>query len=775
MTSIHAQNASIEVSGKVIEAGSQQPVAYATVMIVDRDSEEMITGVTTDENGEFTLSTNSPNFVIEISFIGLAKRTISDFTIENNRVHLGDIILSEDSQTLDEVVVRAEKSQTEFKLDKRVFNVGQDLSSTGASAYEVLNNVPSVNVNIEGQISLRGSTGVQILINGKPSVLSSEEGNALGTITADMIERVEVITNPSAKYEASGTSGIINIVIKKDERKGLNGSVSANVGWPHNHSFGLSLNRRTEKFNLFSQVGVGYRELPMETEYINKNYTTGGEITSAGTEYRNENFYNVVLGTDYHINRYNVLTLTGNFAYEIEDQPSAISFTQRRDTTTTKWDRSESTSANNPKWQYELLYKKQFADEEDHTLVMAAQGSFFGKDQKSEFTNTPILGSLDVLSQRTNTNFSEAKYTFQGDYTQPLSEVFTLEAGGQYVIQDVSNDFAVFDKEDADWLVNTDQTNVFEYNQNVLGLYVTGGYEKEKWGIKGGLRVENTDLITLLKTTQKENKQNFTNLFPSLHTSYKISDRVSVQAGYSRRVDRPRLWDLNPFFNIRNNFTIRTGNPDLLPEFTDAFELNSIFIGDAVSFNLGAYYNYTTDVRERVAVVEGNVTTLMPLNIGTNGTTGLEMNAKWTAAKWLVINADANYGHFKRKGSWEDQSFDFTGQRWSSKIMAKFSLPYDFDVEATGQHRSGYRTIQGDISGNTYADLGVRKKIANGKVVLNFSVRDVFASRFREQIISNDDFYAYNYGRRGRFITFGISYGFGKGEAMEFSGARRRY
>ena len=254
-------------------------------MIGDNKTKAAITGVTTELDGEFKVETNATDFYIEISFIGFENKTITEFSIKNGKVSLGQIYMSENNQELEEVVVRAEKSTTEFRLDKRVFNVGKDLSSTGASALEVLNNVPSVNVDIEGAVSLRGSSGVQILINGKPSVLASEQGNALGTITADMIDKIEVITNPSAKYDAEGTSGIINIVIKKEERKGINGSVSINTGFPQNHSIGLSLNRRTEKFNLFSQVGVGYREMPNDSENINRDLVNGKTVYSNGTEH----------------------------------------------------------------------------------------------------------------------------------------------------------------------------------------------------------------------------------------------------------------------------------------------------------------------------------------------------------------------------------------------------------------------------------------------------------------------------------------------------------
>jgi outer membrane receptor protein involved in Fe transport len=627
-----AQQTTINVSGKVVDANSQQAVEFATIMIRSQANNEAIRGTTTDLEGRFELDIPKQAFIVEVSFIGFVTQTIEEIPIKEGKVDLGIIQLSENSQTLDEVVVRAEKSQTEFKLDKRVFNVGKDLSSTGASALEVLDNVPSVNVNIEGEISLRGSSGVQVLINGKPSVLASEQGNALGTITAEMIEKIEVITNPSAKYDAEGTSGIINIVIKKEERKGLNGSVSVNTGVPHNHSIGLSLNRRTEKFNMFSQLGVGYRELPTDVENTNRNLIQGTALFSEGEEFRNENFYNVILGTDYMINKYNTLTLSGYFAYEIEDQPSSTNF-QRLDSDdrlVSEWNRSEVTEATNPKYQYELQYKKDFPDNKDHTLLFSALGNFFGKDQSSVFTNTTVSGENEDALQQTRTNFQEAIYTFKLDYTRPFTDEITLETGAQYVANDVSNDFEVEDWIDGEWISDPGLTNVFEYDQKVLGVYTTGAYEGDKWGIKVGLRVENTELNTLLATTNEANNQNFTNLFPSAHTSYKLSERFSLQAGYSRRIFRPRLWDLNPFFNIRNNFNIRAGNPDLLPEFTDSYELGSIYIIGKTSINASIYYRYTTEVIERISVFENDVNIFKPFNIGTNRSTGLEVNAKYS-------------------------------------------------------------------------------------------------------------------------------------------------
>ena len=776
---LNAQNQpeAIEFTGTIMEPGSNEPVEFATIVVKSNKTDDIITGTTSENGGIFLLRSDSSDVYLEVSFMGYATKVIKTFTVTEGTANLGRVLLAQDDQLLDEIMIVGEKSKMEFELDKRVFNIGKDISSTGMSALEVLNNVPSVTVSIEGDVRLRGNSGVQILIDGKPSIMADEQSNALGTITADMIEKIEVITNPSAKYEAEGTAGILNIVLKKEEKKGMNGSISLNTGIPDSHSIGFSLNRRTQKFNLFTQLGIGYRSLPRDSENINTDLINNTTVASTGTAYRNEHYYNVILGTDYHINPYNVVTLSGNFAYEIEDQPSSYHFTlqQAGEDPEASWRRSEETEATNPKYQFDLNYSKEFKDDEKHTLLISLLGRFFGKDQSSLFTNTTDFGEIEFNDQQTETNFQQADYTLKIDYTDPISEKTTLEAGALYVINDVGNDFEVRNFEGGQWVPDENLTNDFEFDQKVLGIYGTGSYKGKKWGAKLGLRVEYTNLETLLVTTDESNDQNYTDLFPTLHTSYKLSNKFSLQAGYSRRIYRPRLWDLNPFFNIRNNFNIRQGNPNLRPEYSDSYELTGILNLDKASINGSLYHLYTTDVIERISVFQDNVNTTMPVNIGTNNATGIEINGKYEPLKWLTLNGDFNYSRFVRNGMLENQVFDFSGDQWTSRITTKLSLPAQIDLEITGNFESGYRTVQTDFSRNLYADFGLRKKIIKGKGVINLSVRDVFASRIFKGVIDDPQFQLYTEGTRGRFITAGVSYGFGKGEAMTYSGARRRY
>jgi len=775
LPSINLYSKSILITGLIKNSTDNSPLKSTSISIIDLKTNKVLGGVYSKEDGTFEVESSSDNFYISVKFIGYETKKISDFVVTDNKINLGTISLELRSLEYEKVTVTAEKSKTEFKLDKRVFNVGKDISSSGASALDVLNNVPSVAVNIEGQVSLRGSSGVQILINGKPSVLSSEEGNALGSITAEMIEKVEVITNPSAKHDAEGTAGIINIVMKKNESENLNGSITLNTGFPNNHSVGLSLNKRASNFNLFSQLGVGYRSLPRDYETINRNFLNFTEINSMGTSARNEEFYNVVLGTDYHFNEYNLITLSGHFAYEIETEDSDLHFNQLENTEELvgSWDRIEFTEATNPKWEYNLQYKKEFEDSKEHDLILSATGDFFGKEKSSEFRNDVIEGINNEPLQASNTDFKEAKFTYKIDYVNPLTKKYTIESGLQYLVNDVRNDYDVSNFTNDSWVENEGLTNLFKYNQKVLGIYTTGSYEEDKWGVKLGIRMENTDLMTELGNTNEIGNRIYTDWFPSLHSSYKFSEFFQFQVGYSRRISRPNLWSLNPFFNIRNTYSVRTGNPNLLPEYTDSYELTTINHFSELSLNMSIYHRYTQDIMERVNVYENDVNISRPENIGTNLATGLEVNGKYDPTDWFSINGDFNLNHYEREGLFRQESFNFSGSRWSSKLTTKLKLPFLIDFELSGNYQSNYKTYQNDLSDSFFMNIGIRKKILDKKGVINFSIRDVFDSRKNESISSLPDYYIYSYSQRKRAIVLGFSYGIGKGEAMEFSGHKR--
>lgn len=771
-TALWSQKA-LQLTGRVVDQKLETPIPFAAVVVKSLSNQSLVAGTTTDVEGYFSLEIPSRSVTIEVSSLGYQLKRIPAPEAENGLMAMGTIFLEEDAQTLEEVEVTAERSRVEFKLDKRVFNVGQDLASTGLGALDVLSNVPSVNVDIEGNVRLRGNSGVQILINGKPSVLSDEGGTALSTITADMIERIEVITNPSAKYEAEGSSGIINIVLKKEEKKGLNGSISLNTGVPANHSIGGSLNRRTEHFNFFTQFGGGYRSLPSYRKSSNFNKVDSTEVRSKGVEYRNERFANITLGADYYLNQWNVFTLSGSYAYEDEDQPSETDFDiYRQGVLESRYRRTEVTSAGNPKYQYDLQYQRQFQNHEDHVLQFSTLGNFFGKEQTSSFENRLLEGISLNPDQRTETRFFQRDYIHKLDYTRPMSD-WKLEAGAQFESNDVGNDYAVYNATSDGFQLDSTLTNDFRFQQEVLGVYLTTALEKERWGVQLGGRIEQTLLQTALVTTGEENKQAYRNFFPSAHASFKWSEQLSFQVGFSKRIYRPRLWDLNPFFNIRNNYNIRMGNPNLQPELADSYEMTGIWVGEKFSMNMSVYHLTTTDVIERVTLFQDNVSIVRPENIGIRQQSGIEWNGKYSPLKWLSINGDFNYGFFMRRGQFDEQSFDFTGTQWFTRWTGRAKLPYAWELEVSGEYQSPFANVQGEVSGFAFMDIGVRKKVWKGKMVVNLGVRDLLASRIQESVADQAAFNAYSFSQRGRFITLGVSYSIGKGEAMEYSGRRR--
>ena len=774
----HSQKGFTTVRGFVLDSISKAPLENTTVLVRDVFSNEIINGISSNRQGFFEIYTDRQDFILEIKLIGYEDKIFSELNKKSVNVDLGYIYLKEQINILNEIEVRAEKSTTEFRLDKRVFNVGKDLSSTGASAYEVLENVPSVTVSIEGEVSLRGNSGVQILINGKPSVLADQSGNALGTITADMIEKVEVITNPSAKYEAEGTAGIINIVIKKEEREGLNGSFTLNYGSPLNNSAGLSINRRTEKFNVFSQLGYGYRKLPSMFRNSNYSLTTKDLLKTKGTDYRNEEYYNLILGTDYYINKQNVITLSGFYAFEDENQPSNtnVKIFQNVTELISEWDRNETTEAGNPKYQYELIYKRDFLDNEDHTLIFSATGNLFTKEQSSNFENKTVIGSSTFNDQKTKTDFGRISHTVKLDFVKPFYDKWKIEMGAQFTDNDLSNDFEVQDLQVGIWVPNQGLTNVFDFRQKVFGLYGTGSFESDKWGIKFGLRREHTNTKTNLVNSNLSNNRNFSDLFPTLHSSFKLIKKLSLQLGYSRRIYRPSLWQLNPFINIRNNFNISAGNPELRPEYSDSYEFAAIYNTSGLSINCGIYQLNTTEKITYVTSLENNISKRSPENLGTSNANGIEINGKLDVSKIIVITSDFNLNRFNRRGIWGSQNFNFNGTRWSSEFRSKIKFPKDLDIELTLNYLSEYRTVDGERGPSRNINFGVRKKIVDGRGVINLMVRDIFGTRVSESRAIRSNFIVNNWSTSGTFFSLGFSYGFGKGEAMEYQskGGRRR-
>lgn len=774
LTYSNAQN-NITNSGVLTTMTDNEPISFATVVALNKTDSTMISGALTDSSGRFSFKTMTRNYIVKISFIGLVDTYVNEIPdLENGQINFGTIQVNTESNVLNAVSVVGEESEMVFKLDKQVFNVGQDLMNGGGSAVDVLNNVPSVDVNLEGAISLRGNANVQILINGKPSVMASGSNNALGSIPASMIERIEIITNPSAKYDASGTTGILNIILKKDKEKGFNGSVTLNTGFPKNHSLGLSLNYRTKKLNVFSQFGIGARQFLSTTNSTNtdKGAVPQTTLKTEAEDEKNENFANVLLGSDFYINKYNMLTISGHYAYELEKQFASLKYNQINSDldVLSIFQRDENTTATNPKWQYDIEYVKTFKRNKEQSLNFSFVSSYFGKNKLSDFKNEQIKGASITQNQNTTIDFRNVSYTIKGDYNHPFSQTVTLETGAKYDIGSNANDYEVENQINEVWVLDSNFTNNFKYNMNIFGAYSTLAHEGEKFGIKAGLRYEYTDAYPESNSTAAI--QRYGNFFPSSHVSYKFSKKASVQFGYSRRIKRPHLFEISPFFSFRDNFNLRTGNPNLKPEFSNVFELRTINNWKKINVSSSIYHSRTVDVMSEVITVVDNVKTSAPRNIGESFNTGIDFNIKYSPVKWLSLSSNANFIYFERKGEFEDVSFDFSNHRWGVRLNTKIKLPFKFDIQIRGRYNSEVEELFVVQKENYYFDLGIRKKINKGKLIVSFNVRDVFNSRTYAVVSQQPLFSFESSSKRGRYFVLGVSYSFGKGEAQEFSGQK---
>ncbi|MFK7922885.1 MAG: TonB-dependent receptor [Bacteroidia bacterium] len=771
--SLLAQNAKVNVKGKVMDADSRSVLEYATVTLRSLPDSTVRAGIVTDAKGKFNLAVIPGRYLMQVEFLGYESRQLPafDLSLDQDPYNAGEIYLQQGATTLDAVEITSEKSQVEFALDKKIFNVGQDINRIGGNAADILDNIPSVTVDVDGNVQLRGSSNVRILVNGRPSGLTGvSSADALAQFPANMIERVEIITNPSARYEAEGSAGIINIVLKKEQRQGWNGIFSVNTGWPHNHGASVNLNYRREKVNFFVNYGVRYRSSPGRsrlTQEIYKgdstfvldqisNFTRGGLSNS------------IRLGTDFFINPKNTLTAAiiyrigqdfndGRIEYQDFGYQNIL---QSVDVRTTAETEDESNL------DYNLNYKKTF-DKKGHewtadliyssgaeTESMNAQNNLFNANYQS-------LGEAAVL-QRINNSELERELVLQTDYVQPIGENGKFEAGYRTGIRRITNDYLTeeFDNQTQLWERLGFVSNQFEYDEDIHATYAIYGNKYDKFSYQLGLRGEYSNITTRLIETAERNDKNYFNLFPSAHFTYEFANENSVQLGYSRRVRRPRFWDLNPFFTFMNPLFIRSGNPDLNPEFTHAMDLSYLKYWDKASLSTGIYYRHTDGVIQRITTVdELGVSRSMPQNLAVSRDMGLELSLSYEAVKWWRLNASSNLF----RGSLIDPTFTTELNRsyfsWTARMNSQFKLPHDIEAQIQANFRGAQQTAQGTRRAFVYTDFGINKDVLDGKATVNFRVRDIFNSGiYRYETFGEGFSQSGVYQRRQRTFTLGFAY-----------------
>jgi len=762
------------VSGTVVDGNEQMPLEYATVSLLNQADSAIITGVVTDLEGKFDIETEPGSYIVQVQFISYrAKYFNVKLTRDDPRVDLGKIELMPDTETLEEVVVQGKKSQMTMELDKRVFNVGQDLTNIGASAQDVLDNIPSIAVDIEGNVSLRGSQNVRILVNGKPSgLVGLSDASGLRNLQSSLIERVEVITNPSARYEAVGNAGIINIILKKDEKQGINGTFNANVGVPHNHGAGFNLNYRRSWLNFFASYGLSYQRSPgsgfANQTFIREDTTFYRDITNE--RWREELSNTFRLGADVFINDFNTITFSGLYQKEGGLNTTEIlyqDFDSNRDPVSESI-RFDDEQEDEQDIEFNMNYSRKFKDNEAHKLTADIQFTQNRETEDADQRQGPVLQNSEDFEpnifQRSLNNEFQKNLLLQTDYVRPFGENGKFEAGYRGAIRIIDNSYLVEERNDeSEWESLEGFTNDFLYEENIQAGYAMYG---NKWGnisFQGGLRVEMTDILTELEQTGERNDRRYTNFFPSAHFTYELANENNVQLSYSRRIDRPGFWDLNPFSNFTDPLNIRAGNPDLDPEFSDSYEMGYLKNWPTATLYTSVYYRHSEGVIDRIQYIEveqgDSITYSIPQNLSSRDAIGVEFTFSKDFGDWWRLNGTANFFHQRTEGEFRGQDLGNEALTMSTNVTSQMTIWDAIETQLTFRYRAPQNDTQGRRRSFYTIDIGVSKDIFQGKGTLIFNVRDLLNSRLRRAETVADGFREYSeFQWRARQVTLTLNY-----------------
>lgn len=751
-TSIFAQKGNnsnqISITGKVIDARTNQVLEYATIILKNVETQKISGGIT-DEKGEFDIKSPKGTYEISVEFISFKSKKYPKQTIDKN-LNLGTIKLSEDTSSLDEIVVVAEKTTVDIRLDKKVFNIGKDLSIRGGNASDVLGNVPSVQVDVEGAVSLRGNDNVTILINGRPSALVGLNGaEALRQIPAEAIEKVEVITSPSARYDAEGTAGILNIILRKNKLVGFNGNFQLDLGYPERFGGAMNLNYKTRKWNFFTNTGFRYNKTPgnslQDSRYLSstaqnarviekRNFDRLGRslFTSFGAEYSLTDNSSIVG---------NIVLNTGN---DDDVNSNAIdrfdSFGNFNESTL----RTESEAEDEQRIQYTLDYINNF-DGKGKKLTLNLQYSTEFEDilnNITEFdTQSNVLNDLEQVIE----DQDEDRFLIQADYVVPVGENIQYEAGYRGNYRDIFNSFFLSERQvfpNGPLVPDAGLNNTFNYKEWVNAAYFQYGQKFNKISLLAGLRFEHTNIEIEQQTSSIVDKRNYSNFFPTINLGYEIRDGENITLGYNKRIRRPRGRSLNPFPSRSSESNIYSGNVDLNPVVSDAFDLGYLKRWSKFTLSTSLYYNRSDNNWERIQEDTGQITDngdpiirRFPINLSLQERVGFEFTLNYRPFKVWSINSDFNLFNVSTDGTYTNpstnvtQDFGFKNTAFFIRLNQKITLPGKTDLQINSNYRGASQNAQSDSKGIFSMNIAASKDLFKEKVSLSLNVSDIFNSR----------------------------------------------
>lgn len=771
------------LKGRVTDSKSNEGVGYVNVVIENAATKEYVKGTVTDETGSFEINDLQPGmFLVRITMIGYTSLE-KEFTISEtaSSVNLGTISIDEDTQLLDEVTVVGQRSQMQFQLDKRIFNAGQDITSTGGSALDILSNIPSIDVNMEEEISLRGNSGVTVWINGRASGLSAENrSQILSQIPAANIDRVEIITNPSAKYNPEGTVGIINIIMKENRDMGYCGSIQGKTdinggyGFDGNYNYNrgkletaLSLSRRVDKSDLSGYSNrSNLDDQGSEQSYLN--------MTTRGTE--NRSSYLGTLVITYHISPEIQVGFNAYGFLETEKVPETYTYSGNMPGSFLSSTRHTHKEDNMKIGNMELNYRQMFNEKCNLDIVVA--------HNKMDLKDYSIFNQSYISPEEKQTtsyqyhdqDATTTTWEIQADYVNEFGESNKLEAGYKsdfFVCESVVETLSGTTASTA--TPNNDLFNIYNYYRDIHALYATYSKQIGQFGFQVGLRGEYTisEVHSIGFGEDATNtptfKDNYFDLYPSAYLSYQL-DRDEFQLNYSRRVSHPDWFHLNPFPDLTDSTHIVLGNPYLIPQYVNSLELNYIRTCDNHMLSTSLYYRDINNVIEQINYAEGNIMKSAFENVSNSVATGAELIVKNKLFRRIDLTTSLNLFYNKLNGFTylpPDANEPVTGEpqdgfAWAARVTANAVLPYDFLLQLTGNYNSRKVIAQGHMNPNGSFDAGLRKSFFDRKLHLTVTARNILNSRKTTNITAGTGFHQERMQARSGFtLGASLAYTFG--------------
>lgn len=772
-----------DVSGKVYERSTNQPLEYATIILKPLNGKRVFGGIT-NSKGEFDIEVPQGEYKISIEFLSFMTKIIGNKKIDK-KTNLGAIYLEEDAETLGEVELIAEKSTVEIRLDKKIYNVGKDMTVKGGTASDVLDNVPSVTVDADGVVNLRGNENVRILINGKPSgLIGISDTEALRQFPADAIKKVEVITSPSARYDAEGTAGIINIILRKGKALGFNGSATINAGIPESYGFSANLNYRTKNFNLFNNTGYSYNDSPGNAEFDTEYFSASipSKYVNEKRDYnRKGGNLNTNFGIEYFLTENS--SITGSVLYRKSNRNTFINnITTKYDTNLIEnesYIRDSEDDNDFINWQYALNYINNFK-KSGHTLSFDFQYQDNKSDGLSYITENVIYPDPEEKPDEKNiTDQTQNKLLLQGDYVLPIGENQQFEAGFRSNINNQTTDYSIwFEDEYGDFIKNEDISNVFNYDERIHAFYSQYGNKFGKLSALFGLRMEITDIDISVTDEDLDAKKDYTDFFPTVNLSYEVSEDQNITLGYNRRIRRPRSRFINPFPSRTSKNNIFQGNPYLDPSISDGVDLGYFKRWDKVTFNSSIYFTHATDVFQFISEDTGETTEdglpiirRTPINLSTNDRYGFEFSVNYTPIKNWRLNGSFNFYSSEFEGFHEGIDFGSKSTSWFARFSSKIVLPANIDWQTTMMYRGPGENAQSKRDGMFMANMAFSKDILKGDGTLALNVSDLFNTRKRKMETLTETFYSESeYQWRQRQIRLSFTYRFKQKKKRERRG-----